>query len=153
MLRAGAGRSCEPGAGALFEQRAFTADQRLLLQGDPHVRRIAAQSFAEKSRGHHADHGDRVASDYKGGAYDRRIARIDGLPKAMADHDDRRSVWLIVFGREDTSSEGAYSQHGEIIPRDVLGTQGPRGRLTLSAHALRPIAGLESSRLFKLRSL
>src|SRR5438445_13622869 len=51
------------------------------------------------------------------------------------------------------SSEGAYSQHGEIIPRDVLGTQGPRDRLTLSSHALRPIAGLESSHLFKLRSL
>ena len=93
-----------------MQQAAIGIDHGLLLQGNPDVRRIAFQSFAEKSRGRDADHGDRVAFDDERGTHDGRIRSVGGLPDAMAEHGDRRGSGLVVIRRKYAATEGADSE-------------------------------------------
>jgi len=80
----------QPCRNRLMQQRAAAGNQRLLLQWDPDVRRIAAKSFAEKSRRRHANHRKRVTLHDERRADDRWVGAVRSLPRMVAQHDDRR---------------------------------------------------------------
>ena len=69
----------QPRGDRLPQDRRVAVDQRLLLQRNPEIGRIAAQRFAEESRRRDADDGERVPFDDERGADDRRIAAV-GAP-------------------------------------------------------------------------
>ena len=53
----------EPGRDGLTQQATFGVHHGFLLKGEPDVRRIAFESFAEESGGRDADHGHGMALD------------------------------------------------------------------------------------------
>ena len=138
----------------LAEDRRVAVDQRLLLQRNPQIRRIAAQRFAEESRRRHADDGERVALDDERGADDRWIAAVGALPDVVAQHDDRRRRRRVVRGAEHAAAERTDAKRREIVAGHVLGPQRPRRRLrALPSHAEARAAGLKGRDLFELRQL
>src|SRR5262249_25348145 len=88
----------EPRGNGLAEEYGAAGDERFLLNWDPDVRRIAPQRLAKKSRWCDAGDLERMSFDHKGGTHNRRIAAVDRLPEVMADHDDGRRSWVVVFG-------------------------------------------------------
>ena len=80
----------QPRRHRLAQQRRLAGDQRLLVQRDPQVRRIAAQRLAEEAGAGHADDGERVPLEDEGGADDLRIGAVGARPGVMAHDDDRR---------------------------------------------------------------
>ncbi len=81
-----------------MQQRAFRAlISGLLLQGNPDIGRIAAQSFTKEPRRGDADHGERMSFEHERGANNGRISAISGLPGMVAEHDHRRRSRLVVI--------------------------------------------------------
>ena len=77
----------QPRRDRLPQERRVAVDQRLLLQRNPQIGRIAAQRLAEESRRRDADDGERMSLDDERRADDRRIAAVGALPGVMAQHD------------------------------------------------------------------
>ena len=71
----------QPRRDRLAEDRRVAVDQRLLLQRNPEIGRIAAQRLAEESRRRDADDGERVPFDDERRADDRRVAAVGALPR------------------------------------------------------------------------
>ena len=80
----------QPRGDRLAQERRVAVDQRLLVQRNPQIGRIAAQRLAEEPGRRHADDRERMPLDDERGADDRRIAAVGALPDVMAHHDDRR---------------------------------------------------------------
>ena len=89
--RTQAADDAQPRGDRLAQERVSPSDQRLLLQRNPQIGRIASQRFAEKSRRRDADDGERMALDDERDADDRRIAAVGVLPDVMAQDDHRRA--------------------------------------------------------------
>jgi hypothetical protein len=143
----------KPRGDRLAQERAFTADQRLLVQRDPEIRGIALQHFAKEARRSDANDGERMALDGEGAAHDGRIGAIDGLPDTVADDGDRRRGWLVIARSKDTAAESGNSQRGKITAADVFRTQRSGGGLdTLTPHAEASAAGLEGGDFLEFRS-
>ena len=142
----------QPRGDRLAEDRGVAVDQRLLLERNPQVRRIAAQRFAEESRRRDADDGEGVPLDEERGADDRRIAAVGALPDVVAQHDDGRRRRRVVGGGEDAAAERADAERREVVAGDVLGAQRPRRRVdVLAPHADARAAGLKRRDLLELR--
>ncbi len=93
-----------------MQQAAIGIHHGFLLQRNPDVRRVALESFAEKSRGRDADHRDGVAFDDERGTHNGRIRGIGSLPDAVAEYGDGRSTRLVVLRRKHPAAEGANSE-------------------------------------------
>jgi len=143
----------EPSGDGLTKNAAVGGDERLLLERNPNVGRIAFEGFAKKAGRSDADHGERMAFDDEGGTDEGGVGTIDGLPGTMTEDDGGRSTGTIVFGREDAAVEGADTEGGEEVTVDVFGTKGTSGRFdTLTAHTDAAAAGLKSGGVFELGS-
>ena len=143
----------QPCPNGLGQQRSLAVNQRFLLHGDPKIGRVAAQRFAEKSRGSHSDDRERVALNDEIRAHNLWIAAVTDLPGAMAEHGNRRCARPVVISVKHAPTECAYAEHGKVISGDVLGVQGFGGLFAFAPHAQEPVAGLESSHVLKFRCL
>src|SRR5439155_5230266 len=76
------GDDAQPGSNGLAQQRSLPPYERLLLQRQPDVRWIAAQSFAEEARRRNSDDGEWGALNHVARSNDRWIASIGALPDA-----------------------------------------------------------------------
>lgn len=147
-----ASNHAQPGGDRLAELCTFAQHERFLLNGDPNIRGIAAQGFAEKSGRGDTDYGEWVALNDECGSNNRSIAAIDGLPDSVADYGDGFRGRSVVLGSEDASAEGADAEGGKIISGDEFGAQGSGGQVnSLTADAETPEASLESGQLLKFR--
>src|SRR5579884_125471 len=144
----------QPGSHRLPKQTARARDEWLLLDGNPDIRWIAAQSLAEEARRRNADHRERMPFNNEGGAHDEGIGPVVRLPGVVAHHGDWWRTGLVIVRREQTAAKCLHAQRGEEIPSDVLGAQRtcwlPR---PLAAHAQPASARLERGDLVKLRGL
>src|SRR5207237_8505533 len=100
----------KPCRNGLAQQAAAGIDHGFLLQGNPDIRRVALEGFAEESGGSDADYGHGMAFDDERGAYDGRIRSIGGLPDTVAEDGDRRCGGLVVLRSKDPAAESANSQ-------------------------------------------
>jgi hypothetical protein len=119
----------EPRRDRLTQQRAVADNQRLLLERNPEVRRIAAERLAEEPGRRDTDDGERVPLDDERRADDRGIAAVRALPGVMADDHRRCRRRFVVVGCEDAASEGADAERRKIVAGDVLRAQGPGRRV------------------------
>ena len=144
----------QPGGHRLPQDRRVTIDHRLLLQRNPHVRRIAAERFAEKSRRRHTDDGERTAFDVERRSDDRRVTAVSSLPDVMAEHDHGLRRRRVVGGVEHAAPERADAKRREVVAGDELGADRPRRRVAiLASYAQAHAAGLERRHFFELRHL
>ena len=143
----------QPRRNRLPQERAFAVDQRLLLQGNPDVRRIAAQCFAKKTRRRDAGDRERMSFNYVRRTHHRRITAIRSLPHVIAQHGNRRCRCLIVSLGKQPPPKRTYAEGRKIAAGNELAAQrmGRMLRLTPHAHAIRP--GLERGDLFKFRQV
>src|SRR6202023_2693944 len=111
----------KPCGDGLMQERGLTVNDRFLLERNPDVGRIAAQSLAEESRRRYADDGEGMTLDRESGTEDRWIAGVSGLPRAMTENGNRRRGGDIVVGGKDAAGEGADAQRGEIVPGHIFG--------------------------------
>ena len=86
-------------------------------------------------------------------ADDVGVAGVDGLPGAVAEHDDGRGRRRVVLRGEYAASESADAENGEIISGDVFGAQGASGLLALAADGGVPASGLKRGDLFEFGRL
>ena len=97
----------QPRGDGLAEDRGVAVDERLLLERNPQIGRVAPQRFAEESRRRDADRGERVPLDEERAADNRRIAAVGALPDVMAQHHGRRRRRRVVRSGEDAAAERA----------------------------------------------
>ena len=127
-------------------------DHGLLLDGNPNVGRVVAKRFAEKSWWRDADDCEGMAFDDESRTYDGGIAAVSCLPCTMAYHGDWGSGGFVVFGSEDATAEGAYTERLEIISCHIFGFQRFCCRFSArAAHAQEPAAGLKRGGFFEFR--
>jgi hypothetical protein len=144
----------KPGGEGIAQQRGLTVEERLLLQRNPEIGRVAAQRFAEESRRHDSHDRERMPLDEKRGAHDRRIATVGAVPRVVAHDDSGCGGWRIVGGAEHTASERVDAESREVIASDVHGAQRRRRRVDVrSPHADARAAGLKGGHLFEFRRL
>jgi hypothetical protein len=93
------------------EQRAATADHRLLLQRNPHIRRIALQRFPKEPCRGNPGYRKGMPLDHESRADNRWVGAISGLPHTVAEHQHWRSRWGVILGRNHTTVERAHP-HG-----------------------------------------
>src|SRR5690348_5938311 len=136
-----------------MEKGALAVDERLLLQRNPNLGRLAAQRFAKEARRRDADHGERVVFYDERRSDHRRIASVSALACLIAEHRNRRCGGLVVLFGEQTPAKGADSEGRKIAPGDKLAAQrlGRALRVAADAHAVR--AGLKRGELFELRQI
>ena len=135
-----------------MEQRIGPVEDRLLIDGDPEVGRIGAQSFAEETGRRNADDGDGVVRDDERRANNGGVGAVLLLPGAVGEHGNRLRVGLIVGGDNGAAGEGAESEGGEVVAGDHLGAEGLGGAIGFAAaNAQRPSAGLEGGEGGELR--
>ncbi len=152
--RAKAPDHAQPRRDGLAEDRRVAVDQRLLLNRNPQVRRIATQSLAEESRRRHADDRERVALDDERGADHRGVGAVRPLPDVMAHHNSGRGRRQVVGRVEHPTAEGADAERREVVARHELGTDRPRCRVhILTPHAEARATSLKRGELLELRQL
>src|SRR5689334_22810037 len=74
------GDNAQPGCNGLAQQRSLPPYEWLLLQRQPDIRWIAAQSFAEEARRRNSDHSEWGALNHIARSNDGWIASIGALP-------------------------------------------------------------------------
>ena len=125
-----------------------------LLEGNPEIRRVAAQGLAEKSRRRDTNDRERMSLHDQRRADHRRIAPIGALPDVMAQHEHGRRSRRVVFRGEGAPGQCAHAERREIVAGHVLGTQGPRRRVhVLASHADPVAARLKCRDLLELGQL
>ena len=121
-------------------------EDRFLIDGDPEVGGIAAESFTEEAGRSDADDGDGVVADDEGGTDDAGVGAVLLLPGAVAEHGDGRGVGLIVRGRNGAPGEGAKAEGGEVVAADHFFAEGFGYAVSLAAADAEGVsAGLEGS--------
>ena len=144
----------QPRRHRLAQQRRLAGDQRLLVQRDPQVRRIAAQRLAEEAGAGHADDRERVPLEDEGGADDLRIGAVGARPGVMAHDDHRRGRRGVVGRRDDAAAERGHAEGREVVAADVAGSQRPRRLFDARPPcADAALAGLEGRQLLELRQV
>jgi len=83
-----------------MEKAALGINRGFLLKGNPNVRRVAFQSFTEKSGWSDTDDSQRMAFNDESGACDGGIRGISGLPNAVAEDGDGERGGLVVIRRK-----------------------------------------------------
>ena len=116
----------QPRRDGLAEDRRVAGDQRLLLQRNPQIRRIAAQRLPEESRRRTPTTVNGWPSMTSVAPTSDRIAAVGALPDVMAHHDDRRRRRRVVGRGEHAAAERRDAERREIVAGDVLGPQRPR---------------------------
>src|SRR6185312_15226896 len=119
-----------------MQQRVSRIDSGLLLQRNPDIGWVTAQSFTKEPRSGDADDSERMSIEHESGASHGRISAIRALQGMVAEHDDGRGGRLVVVFIEHTSAKRAYAERREIVSGYELRAQRP-GR---SFHALTPHA-------------
>jgi hypothetical protein len=129
-------------------------DQRLLLDGQPEIRRVAAKRLAKEPRGRDADDRERMILYDERRADDPCVAAVLFLPGAVAQDRHRCRRRRVVGRREDAAGERVDAERLEVVARHELGTQGlGRRRSAAAAHAHALAAGLERDHLVELGRL
>src|SRR5579871_4368875 len=96
----------QPGGNGLAQQSLIGINERLFLQWEPKIWRVAAKSLAKKSRRSNADHGKWMALDEKSRPDNGRVAAVCQLPDMMTQHGHGWRCRLIIFWRDDPSAKG-----------------------------------------------
>ncbi len=113
----------QPRRHRLTQQRAAAGNHRLLLQRNPHLRRVGANRFAEESWFRDANHGEWVTLHDQCRSHNRFVRAVFRGPRLMAEHDDWRRRRPVVKWREHTSAERANAERGKIRARNVFRAQ------------------------------
>ena len=97
-----------------IDNRAGTVNERLGGNRNPEGGGISKAVAKERGR-RDADHGERLAVQSYRASDNRGIAAELLLPRAIADHRDRRRAFAIVVGGNDPAGVRANAEHGEVI--------------------------------------
>jgi hypothetical protein len=141
----------QPGRNRLLEDGRVAVDERLLLERNPQIGRIASQRLAEEPGRRHADDREGVSFDDQGRANERGIAAVGALPRVVAHHDGGSRRRRVVGSREHAATQRLDAERREVIASDVFRPQRRRARFhALAPHTDPGAAGLERREFLEL---
>ena len=78
----------QPCGDGLIQEACFATDDRLLVNGEPDLGRIAAERIAEEARRSDADDCEWMPFDEKRRSDNRGVTAVSGFPDVMAQNGD-----------------------------------------------------------------